>query len=154
MNRNKPGGPSDEWATPQDLFEAACKYYDIEPDLDLAATAENTKCVDFNSKDAAFKQLPCGFDVWCNPPYSNSLPFVKEGLICKRGVFLLKCDPSTKVFKFCAEWAVEIALMNWRVKFVGAPNVATFPTMLVYFNSSVPKRGARIVSLNKEELFK
>jgi hypothetical protein len=150
--------PTDEWATPPEIFEWCCKVFGKDPEEifwdwhDLAATLENKKC------DMCFTQhAPATLvnvrdaeGIWCNPPYSDSRPFIELCNEAQEAIMLLKCDPSTKNFRYCVENAQEIVLMNFRVKFVGAPNVANFPTMAVYFNRSMPKRGARIWSANKE----
>jgi phage N-6-adenine-methyltransferase len=151
--------PSDEWATPPEIFEWGCKVFGKNPRqvyvewTDIAATKENRKCADYFTLEHQYFDWPGGPEgdqIWCNPPYSNSAPFIEACAKAAEAIMLLKCDPSTKNFKFCVENAQEIVLMNFRVRFVGAPNVANFPTMAVYFNKSMPKRGARIWSANKQ----
>jgi hypothetical protein len=120
---------------------------------DIAATKENAKCKTYCTQERPFDTalFPEVINVWCNPPYSDSRPVIEICNQAQEAIMLLKCDPSTKNFKYCVENAQEIVLMNFRVRFVGAPNVANFPTMAVYFNRSMPKRGARIISVGKKE---
>jgi phage N-6-adenine-methyltransferase len=154
----KPSKLTDNWATPQDIFEWCCKVFNKAPNVvhatwrDLAATAENSKCATYYTKEspAVHYLLECT-QVFCNPPYSDSRPFIEMCNQAQEAIMLLKCDPSTQNFKYCVENAQEIVLMNFRVKFIGAPSAAPFPTMAVYFNRSMPKRGARIISVGKKE---
>ena len=67
-----------------------------------------------------------------NPPYSNPLPWVlkaiEENKKGKTILLLLKCDPSTKVYRLLHENNAHILLFNERIKFNGkTPN---FPSML------------------------
>jgi hypothetical protein len=68
-----------------------------------------------------------------NPPYSKPLPWVlkaiEENKKGKRIVLLLKCDPSTKVYRLLYENNAHILLFNERIKFNG--NTPNFPSMLV-----------------------
>lgn len=105
---------SDEWQTPQWLFKELDREFDF--DVDLCATAENSKCdiygVDYLLNEYGSKRFPAVFygysigrawleDGTCfmNPPYSNPRPFIEkaweDSKHCKI-VCLVKCDPSTK----------------------------------------------------------
>jgi hypothetical protein len=119
---------SDEWRTPQKLFYELSKKYGPF-DIDLCATKENTKCqpyytdylndvynrstiIDDVKTDEklilSLRQIYKGDSdyfgnenivAWCNPPYSNPLPFIKkaweDSKYCKI-VLLVKVDTSTK----------------------------------------------------------
>jgi len=73
----------DEYETPQELYEKLCQKYQINPLLDAAANANNTKC-QFFLGDALHTQWTLGdkypeiVDVWCNPPHSRTEEFVKR----------------------------------------------------------------------------
>lgn len=116
------GKLSDEWQTPQGLFDAlnkgglyqGIKFEGFNFDVDLCATEYNSKCAVF-SKDylndvgeliherAESFYLREGFKYWnacfMNPPYSNPKPFLQkaweDSKHCKI-VCLLKVDPSTR----------------------------------------------------------
>lgn len=70
---------SDEWETPQELFDQLCETYDIHPDTDVCATDSNSKCIGFIDK--AMDTLKHNFQyhddgLWCNPPHSETKAFV------------------------------------------------------------------------------
>lgn len=92
---------SDEWKTPQWLFDQLDEEFNF--DVDLCATAENTKCARY-CKDIFCTDLrmSAGHAGFMNPPYSNPAPYIKRALDLIRGnshatvVMLLKVDTSTK----------------------------------------------------------
>lgn len=78
--------------------------------------------------------LDWGFRTFCNPPYSNPLPWVRKGIeeanAGKCVVFLLKHDSSTKWFRELHEAGARFLPIHGRLKHgtgVGAP----FPSVLV-----------------------
>lgn len=106
---------SDEWRTPQWLFDELNQEFNF--DIDLCATAENSKCNwycdDYLSdcvSHIVFNHSYLGFPLnlieeidiktcFMNPPYSNPKPFIEkaweDSKHC-RIVCLVKCDPSTR----------------------------------------------------------
>ena len=72
--------------------------------------------------------------VFCNPPYSNVMPWAKrlrdhDGPWCA----LLKLDPSTKWWAVLMEASPTIAPFRKRIKFEGDKAMtANFPSVLVY----------------------
>lgn len=63
--------PRSCWATPLNIFAAFDKTYDYT--LDAAASATNTKCARFYTREMdAFKQTPDGERIWLNPPYCGA----------------------------------------------------------------------------------
>jgi len=139
---------SDEWATPQDLFDALHKEFDFE--LDLAASRDNAKLPAFYSgiggcsTDEPWSLQSRGF---CNPPYSRGLQgkfIAKAAAERLKGfltVMLLPARTDTKAFhahiydasKWQAREGVEIRLLPGRLKFGGATASAPFPSMVVVF---------------------
>ena len=145
---------SDEWATPQDLFDELNAIFLF--DVDLASTAENAKVPSFYTKemdslsiswsgDTARKDGPaCG---WLNPPYSRGLCakfIVKAAEERRQGfltVMLLPARTDTKAFHMHIYNAmtgqprpgVEIRFLPGRLKFGGSANSAPFPSMIVVF---------------------
>ncbi len=104
---------SDEWQTPRWLFDELNREFNF--DIDLCATVENTKKLDFcedylnnivtaQNTYMTWNLHAAGFHrkyktAFMNPPYSNPKPFIEkaweDSKYCKI-VCLVKCDPSTK----------------------------------------------------------
>ena len=62
---------SDEWATPQELFDRLNAVFHF--DLDPAATPENAKCAKYyTTKENGLVQSWRG-NVWLNPPYGREI---------------------------------------------------------------------------------
>lgn len=82
---------SDEWWTPDDVFESLCKQYGMKCMVDVACTLENSKCPvgcwydwgknalerDWNYMDKK-RRRRTNWDVWCNPPNSQLSAFIKK----------------------------------------------------------------------------
>lgn len=63
---------SEEWATPQDLFDRLNDEFHFT--IDACATKENAKVSRFFTKDQdGLKQDWTGETVWCNPPYGRQI---------------------------------------------------------------------------------
>ncbi len=114
---------SDQWQTPQWLYEELNKEFNF--DIDLCAKPANTKCVtfyyDYLNNDVFWYEYRRWYkdsirqyahlslkglvnqrsikSAFMNPPYSNPRPFIEkaweDSKDCKI-VCLVKCDPSTK----------------------------------------------------------
>jgi phage N-6-adenine-methyltransferase len=142
---------SDEWATPQDLFDELHREFRFG--VDLAASVANTKCEVFYSKESSAlvsdwqTAVFGGAAGFCNPPYSRLLQGAFIGKAAqerRRGfltVMLLPARTDTKSFHAhiydASTWqarpGVEIRFLPGRLKFGGAVNSAPFPSMVVVF---------------------
>jgi len=72
---------------------------------------------------------------FCNPPYSNPLPWVMHGIMSNKMfktqvVFLLKHDSSTKWYRALHEAGAKFLMVQGRLKH-GTNNAAPFPSILV-----------------------
>lgn len=132
---------SDEWATPQALFDKLNQSYKFT--LDPCATAQTAKCSKyFTLEDDGLSKSWANENVFINPPYSNVAGWVekayKESLennaTC---VLLIPSRTDTKWFhRFCMQ-ADVVQFVKGRVKFEngsGKPNSAPFPSMIVVFD--------------------
>lgn len=124
---------SDEWATPQQLFEVLDEYYHFE--LDPCATKENTKCAKFFTKaDNGLIQDWGGVRAFCNPPYSNIAAWT-ERCIGEQCVLLIPARTDTRYWhNYIFPNATAIAFIKGRLKFGDAKNCAPFPSALILFN--------------------
>lgn len=119
---------SDEWATPQALFDELNEEFHFT--LDVCATAENTKCKEYLTKEdngllVDWKKHVC----WMNPPYSNIAEWIwkaaTENIKGATVVCLIPSRTDTKYFhNFIWNTAanrpydgVEIRFIKGRLKF-------------------------------------
>jgi len=67
----------DDRATPPEMFGPLDARFGFT--VDAAALPHNTKCpVFWTPEDDGLKQSWAGHTVWCNPPFSNLLPWVQK----------------------------------------------------------------------------
>lgn len=139
---------SDEWVTPQDLFDQLHAEFDFQ--IDLAANPANTKCDYFFTKEHNAIERPWRSHAergWCNPPYSRGLcaKFIAKAAEERRKgfltVMLLPSRTDTKAFhtyiydakRRRARRGISIRFLPGRLKFSGSKNAAPFPSMIVVF---------------------
>jgi hypothetical protein len=147
---------TDSWCTPKALADALGRF-DLDPcsnershvQADLMLQLEPLELRETDSVTTDFINLlsrrqadGLAYDwgrgsVWCNPPYSNPLPWAlklrdHEGPWCA----LLKLDPSTRWWAALMDASPTVAPFRKRIKFEGAPGeptmTANFPSVLVY----------------------
>ena len=145
---------SDEWETPDWLFDLANKEYHFN--FDAAASSTNHKCVSFshNSLDIAW-----GDSTWLNPPYSRIGEFIKkaynESCTGKTVVCLIPSRTDTKWWHEFVMRSHEIIFIKGRLKFSGSKNSAPFPSCLVVFkkrNYTFDEIITRIHSIDRHSL--
>lgn len=131
---------TDEWATPQDLFDKLNAEFHFE--LDVCATGENAKCARFYTKEDGGLDNDWTARNWCNPPYSDIKRWVakarREQLKGNMTVMLIPARTDTAFFhdSIYQQANVEIRFLRGRLKFGEATNSAPFPSMLVIFLAS------------------
>ncbi len=148
------GKATDEWATPQELFDALDREFDF--DLDAAASLANRKCgLYFTQADNALSRgwaQPCGnaelidpATVWLNPPYSRCRDFIaKAAQEARKGCTVVALVPSRTDTRWWHEhvWdaeqhqpraGVEIRFIKGRLKFGNSENSAPFPSVVIIF---------------------
>ena len=105
---------SDEWQTPQWLFDALDAEFSFT--LDGAATPENTKCKRFCTANV---DLAWGGErVFCNPPYSNIEPFINKAKYAQIAVFLLPVRTDSDWFRKLIELGCELRWFRKRIRFL------------------------------------
>jgi len=134
-----PASKTDDWATPQYLFDEWNAKYDF--DLDAAASSNNHKCANWYGLDHPDADRRDGLaqawtgKTWVNPPYGKVLnqwvSHAAEQL--SPVVMLLPARTDTRWFhSYCINQ--RITFIKGRVKFGGNANAAPFPSMIVEFN--------------------
>lgn len=136
---------TDEWATPQDLFDDIHAEFGFT--LDAAATAENTKCPRFwTAQDDALAQEWTGC-VWLNPPYSQCRAFIaKAARASHAGATVVALVPARTDTRWFHEhvWSretgscragVELRFLKGRLRFGSATAGAPFPSVVIIFRA-------------------
>jgi phage N-6-adenine-methyltransferase len=128
---------SDEWATPQELFDDLNEEFDFL--IDVAATKENAKCSRFCPIEKSGLETPWMDRNWCNPPYSQLAKWIaKAADEQKKGrltVMLIPARTDTAAFHdfIWKKPQVEVRFIRRRITFVGAVGEAPFASMVVIF---------------------
>ncbi len=144
---------SDEWETPQDLFDKLNKEFNFT--LDPCSTHENHKCDKYYTmEDDGLAKDWSGETVFVNPPYGRSIgkwveKCYKENLKGVTVVMLIPARTDTSWFHnyIYNNPNVEIRFLKGRLKFVNRLlpswnedgeyklSPAPFPSMIVVFNT-------------------
>ena len=129
---------SDEWGTPQELFDELDAEFNFT--LDPCATADNHKCDKYYTREqnGLLKSWKNEI-VFCNPPYSKVADWVRkcayERLIHgTTSVLLIPARTDTKWFhEYIYRGGAEIRFIKGRLKFGDSKNSAPFPSMICIF---------------------
>lgn len=141
MNRSLLSSKSNEWATPQAVFDELNKEFNFT--LDPAATSENAKCQRFFTKEQdGLKQDWSGETVFCNPPYGREIgkwvekcynEHIKHNITV---VMLIPARTDTTYFHEYIYNHAEIRFIKGRIKFIQngkEGDAAPFPSMIVVY---------------------
>lgn len=123
-----------DWETPPELFDALDDEFGFT--LDAAATYDNAKCIRYLTDALDVRWRGHGGAIWCNPPCSVGLgAWVRKGLAeSQQGetvVMLIPSRTDTRWFHDCILDRAEVRFLRGRIRFVGAPFTAPFPSMVV-----------------------
>ncbi len=140
LNRSLFSSETDQWATPQALFNTLDALFHF--DLDVAATDENAKCGRyFTVAENGLKQPWIG-TCWMNPPYGRKIIdlWVKKAsesaLEGATVVALVPARTDTQWWQnYCA--GQEVFFLMGRLKFGDATSGAPFPSALVIFRPRI-----------------
>ena len=141
MNAYMPLSQTDDWATPQNLFDELDAIHHFT--LDVAASSTNHKTAHWFGLDHEDPLLRDGLAmswennrVWCNPPYGRQIKdWVKKAhheSVNSEIVMLLPARTDTAWFH---DYAIrhKVTFMRGRVKFGDGKASAPFPSILVEF---------------------
>ncbi len=134
---------SDEWETPQRLFDELNEEFHF--DGDCCANDKNSKCYSYSNDFLSTENDIGDQTLFMNPPYSNPGPFIKKAWGCSKNgkiVCLIKCDTSTKTWGIFWNYELnkpkpgcEIRYLPKRLKFerngIPSKNSANFPSVIV-----------------------
>lgn len=147
-----------EYPTPNWLFRSLSAA-EGPFDLDAAATAMNTKCLNFcslNSNNGLSTEWhKHAKRVWCNPPYHpnteltlwvrKAVDEVMQG--CKVCLLLPAYTEKDWWHDLVIPCATKLYFVRGRVSFRGCPQSAPFPSVAVIFDSPIRKSGPKLLSL-------
>lgn len=129
------------WGTPPDFFASLHAEFDFE--IDLAALPENALLPKFYTPaDNSLSQnwtTSSGKAAWLNPPYGREIGnWVRKAYesSVEHGTTVVVLVPSRTDTRWWQDWAMkadEIRLVSGRLKFVGAPTSAPFPSAVLVF---------------------
>ena len=133
---------SDEWETPQELFDELDAEFHFT--LDAAASDERHKCTRYYTKEQdGLLQDWGGEVVWCNPPYSRGLmeKWVEKAYReCRTDgtvvVLLIPSRTDVKYFHRFILHRAEIRFIRGRLKYDNAKHNAPFSSMIVIFRGA------------------
>ena len=126
---------TDEWATPQWLYDALDKEFGFT--LDPCSDGNNAKCKRFfTSKDAPLNQDWGTETVFMNPPYSACKEWMRKAYgAAQEGATVVCLIPSRTDTEWWHRYAMkgEIRFLRGRLKFGDAKNCAPFPSAVIVF---------------------
>lgn len=128
---------TDEWETPQKLFDELEEKYRFT--LDVCATKENAKCENFYTKEDNGLTKDWNDTCWMNPPYGRNIKYwVKKAYESARdnGAIVVCLLPSRTDTAWWHDYVLpygEVTFIRGRLKFGNATNSAPFPSAIVVF---------------------
>lgn len=128
-----------DWETPPEFFKKLDDEFGFT--LDVCASDDNHKCDKyFTIETDGLAQEWTGI-CWMNPPYGRELKtWIKKAYDeSQDGTTVVCLIPSRTDTKYWHDYvmkASEVRLVKGRIKFVGAPASAPFPSAIVVFNGN------------------
>lgn len=137
---------SNEWATPQGLFDALNAEFGFT--LDPCCTHQNAKCAKhYTASDNGLIHSWRGEVVFMNPPYGREIGLwvAKAFREAQGGATVVCLIPARTDTAYWHDYCVhgEVRFIRGRVKFVreGAVNSAPFPSAIVIFRNALRTTG-------------
>jgi len=141
MNAYMPISQTDDWATPQNLFDELDAIHHFT--LDVAASSTNHKTENWFGLDHANPLLRDGLAmswennrVWCNPPYGRQIKdWVKKAHYESVNAEIVMLLPARTDTAWFHDYAIQhkVTFIRGRLKFGNGTSPAPFPSILVEF---------------------
>jgi phage N-6-adenine-methyltransferase len=130
---------TDDWGTPQDLFDSLNAEFGFQ--LDVCASDANAKCSAYYTAEQDGLEQPWTGTCWMNPPYGDVIgKWVSKARTSAAAgatvVCLVPARVDTGWFQENCPYG-EIRFLRGRVKFGDSPNSAPFPSAIVVFGPDV-----------------
>ena len=135
---------SDEWATPQYVFDELNREFNFT--LDPCANINNHKCEKYYTiEQNGVLQNWSNERVFCNPPYSDISNWVEKAYYESINnnalvVLLIPARTDTRYFHNFIYNKAEVRFIKGRLKFGDSANSAPFPSMVVIFRPNNIRR--------------
>lgn len=149
INKALYSSANEVWETPQDLFDLLDSEFHF--DIDVCATAENTKCATFFSPlDDGLSQDWHGV-CYMNPPYGKKIGACMKKASETNGlvVCLVPARTDTKWWHDYAMKAKEIRFVRGRLHFGNSKNSAPFPSAVVIFDGRQQAKGLHVTAIER-----
>lgn len=156
---NTPSNIKDLYQTPKSLFNNLNDEFEF--DCDVASSDSNHFCCDYltESDDA----LSCDwlFFNWCNPPYSDIMPWVKKAIeqhkLGKTIVMLVPSDTYVKWFKLAFDSCNEVRFISGRISFINATtkkpiNGNNKGSVIFIWRAYAPKQSHCVALVNRDDI--
>lgn len=132
---------SDEWATPQELYDMLDAEFGFE--VDVCASVDNAKCATyFTQEDDGLSQEWRGI-CWMNPPYSAIADWMQKAFESSKDgatvVCLVPARTDTAWWWNTSRYG-EVRFLKGRLKFGESTNSAPFPSSVVVFGPGVEEK--------------
>lgn len=128
-----------DWETPDDLFADLNKEFGFT--LDVCATKENAKCVNFYTKEDNGLLKQWNGVCWMNPPFGSQGTWIKKAYYenIVHNVTVVCLLPSRTNTNWWHDYCMkgEIRFIRGRPKFKGASHGLPQPLSIVIFRSRI-----------------
>lgn len=126
---------TDEWETPQTLFDALHEEFNFE--TDVCALPGNAKCSHFFTPEVDGLSQNWTGVCWMNPPYGRKIGnWIKKAYESSiSGATVVCLIPSRTDTKWWHDYCMkgEVRFIKGRLKFGDSKNSAPFPSAIVIF---------------------
>jgi len=140
INKAMVSSKSNEWATPQALFDELNSEFHFS--LDPCATSENAKCARyFTQQDNGLKQSWAGEVVFMNPPYGgNTGRWIEKAWLESLGgatcvCLIVSSTDRSYWHDYIFPYASEIRWLRGRLTFGEASSTAPFASAILIFDN-------------------
>ena len=126
---------TDNWATPQDIYDDLNRKHKFE--VDVCANKQNAKCSKYYTEEQDGLKQKWEGTCWCNPPYGKpiGLWMEKAWKSSVMGAFVVCLVPARTDPKWWNTWVLkgEIEYLQGRLKFGDSKNSAPFASALITY---------------------
>ena len=131
---------SDEWETPDSVYQMICETLDLWPTLDVAANSENQKCTRrlIDGLVEGWRPNDSVETVWCNPPRHKYKEFVKRAFEewSDKNINVIMLIPantmSSRYWHLYVEEFAEYFPLKGRIKFLHDRKESEHPSRNAY----------------------